>query len=60
MMCIPPGLNVTVCPAEMSIAASGRIFMTPPSIDIVCSSTFLATGDEAAVRRSAVGETIVK
>jgi hypothetical protein len=39
---------------------SGRILMTPPSIDIVCSSTFFATGDEAAVRRSAVGETIVK
>jgi hypothetical protein len=41
-------------------AASGRILMTPPSIDIVCSSAFLAIGDDAAVRRSAVGETIVK
>jgi hypothetical protein len=55
MMCIPPGLSVTVCPAGMSIAASGRILMTPPSIDIVCSSAFLATGDETAVKRSAVG-----
>jgi hypothetical protein len=57
LMCVPPGLSVTVCPAGMSIAASGRILMTPPSIDIVCSSTFFATGDEAAVSRSAVGET---
>ena len=47
-------------PGRMSIAASGRILITPPSIDIVCSSAFVATGDEAAVRRSAVGETIVK
>jgi hypothetical protein len=44
----------------MSMAASGRILMTPASIDIVCSSTFFATGDETAVRRSVVGETIVK
>jgi altronate dehydratase len=57
---MPPGFSVTVCPAGMSIATSGRILMTPPSIDIVCSSAFFATGDEAAVRRSAVGETIVK
>jgi hypothetical protein len=34
--------------------------MIPPSIDIVCSWAFFATGDETAVRRSVVGETIVK
>jgi hypothetical protein len=60
MMCVPPGLSVTVCPAGISIAVSGRILITPPSIDIVCGSAFFATGDEAAVRRSVVGETIVK
>jgi hypothetical protein len=44
----------------MSMATSGRILMIPPSIDIVCSSAFFATGDETAVRRSVVDETIVK
>jgi len=46
--------------AGISVAVNGRILITPLSIDIACSSAFFATWDEAAVRRSAVGETIVK
>jgi hypothetical protein len=34
--------------------------MTVPSIDIVCSSAFFATGEEAETSRSAVGDWIIK
>jgi hypothetical protein len=60
MMCMPPGFNVVGCPGGRSMPARGRIFITPPSIDIVCNSAFCATGVETAVTRSATGETIVK
>ena len=46
--------------AGMSTPATRRICMTVPAIVIVCSSAFLATGEETATSRSAVGDRIVK
>ena len=39
--------------------ATGRIFITMPDIDIVCSSAFFATGEDTATSLSAVGDWIV-
>ena len=54
----PPGFNITGWPAGISSPESGRIFMTVPCIDIVCSSAFFAAGVESDIRRSAVGDWI--
>ncbi len=60
MMCTPPGFKLTASPGGMSTPSTGRIFITIPAIDMVCSSAFFAAGVDAATRRSAVGDRIVR
>jgi hypothetical protein len=60
IMCIPPGLRAYGLPSG-HVHCGERAHSHDASLHRhVCSSAFFATGDEAAVRRSVVGETIVK
>ena len=54
MRCMPPGLSSTRSPALTAMATSGRIFMTPLSSIVACSSLFSAIGLDAAISRSSL------
>ena len=52
MMCSPPGSSTVGAPGAISIAATGRILATSPSMTCVCSVAFSATGLATAISRS--------